>query len=69
MQHVEPKPWLDEIVKKKWKLTKDKCHVIQADETWWKVIIDTPELTLESPNLNTMEYAYDFIEMITAGQD
>ncbi len=55
----------------KWKLTKDKCIIERAgfDEGsgnyWWKVKVMTPELHLETPNLNTKEYCIDFIDMIT----
>jgi len=55
----------------KWKLTKDKCKIVKGsfDEKsgnyWWRVMIYTPELHLETQDLFTKEYAINFIDSIT----
>ena len=71
---MEPKPWLDKIVKDKWKLTKDKCTIVRlakdnSGNYTYKVMIYTPELHLETQPLFQLDYAEAFIKMVTAANE
>lgn len=54
----------------KMKLTKKNMHVVTAEwdsysfNHWYKIVVDLPELHLESARFNTVEYGNDLIEMI-----
>ncbi len=52
------------------RLTRKNMHVVTAEvdersgNRWYKIIVDLPQLHLESPNLNTSEYAHEFIDEV-----
>ena len=57
------------------RLTKKNMKVVTAEwdgesgNHWYKIIVELPQLHLESPNLNTTEYAHELIDMIDSHDD
>lgn len=52
------------------RLTKKNMHVVTAEvdsnsgNRWYKIIVNLPQLHLESPNMNTSVYAHELLDEI-----
>lgn len=57
------------------RLTRDNMHVVTAEwdsdslNHWYKIIIDLPQLHLETPPFHTSEFGHDLIDMIVKQDD
>jgi len=57
------------------RLTRKNMKVVTAEwdkasgNHWYKIIVELPELHLESPPVNTSKYGHDLIEKIVALDD